>query len=134
MEGAIRTQARSYDQSKTSWWQAAVPCRCVNKAEQGQSGTRCSAGAKQRAGMCDHHSLELMIDDRLYTYEAVVFLRIQSNILHSTEYVIEGVDFIDLPRYKKYFDGKPYQMDFLALARPGLPLNSNSLVQGNHRS
>jgi hypothetical protein len=73
---------------------------------------------------------DFMLDDGLHTFAAGVCLFENSIARLSKQgiYVIEDVTRSDLLKFREYFEGKPYQVDYVNLVRPGLNLDTNSLV------
>lgn len=73
---------------------------------------------------------DLMIDDGLHTFEAGVCLFSHSidRLSASGLYVIEDVLRDDLIKYKCFFDGKTYCVDYVTMFRPNVGLGDNSLV------
>jgi hypothetical protein len=85
------------------------------------------------AAYWDHVGVEafdFMLDDGLHSFEAGVCL-FENSIARLAKqgiYIIEDVTPPDLLKFQAYFDGKPYQVDYVNLIRPGLKLDTNSLV------
>jgi hypothetical protein len=81
----------------------------------------------ERVGVKD---FDLMVDDGLHTFDAGVtlFLNSVQRLANTGIYVIEDVHPIDLVRYKDFFQGKDFIVDYVNLFRPAIALNDNSLV------
>jgi len=75
-------------------------------------------------------NFDFILDDGLHAFFAGVCLFENSIARLSKQgiYVIEDVMQSDLLKYRRYFEGKPYQVDYVNLIRPGLKLENNSLV------
>lgn len=73
---------------------------------------------------------DLMVDDGLHTFDAGVclFENSAARLAPHGIYVIEDVSLPDLALFQNYFVGQDYKVDYVNLARPGLPLTDNSLV------
>ena len=74
---------------------------------------------------------DFMIDDGLHTFEAgsTLFLNSIDRLSSSGVYIIEDVSEIDLIRYRSFFESKDFEVKFINLYRPLLPLGDNSLVE-----
>ena len=73
---------------------------------------------------------DIIFDDGLHTFEAgsVLFTQAIERLSNAGTYIIEDVTFQDLSRYKDFFAELSYDVDFVTLHRPKLPLLDNILV------
>jgi hypothetical protein len=73
---------------------------------------------------------DFMIDDGLHTFEAGICLFEHSVPYLKKEgiYVIEDVSISNLYKYKLFFIGKDYAVDYVVMFRPGLGVSRNCLV------
>jgi hypothetical protein len=73
---------------------------------------------------------DLMVDDGLHTFEAGsnLFKNSIEHLATTGIYVIEDVSPADLSRYKKYFGGTGFLVDYVSLYRPNAGLRDNNLV------
>ncbi len=78
--------------------------------------------------------MDLIIDDGLHTFDAAKsFFEESSKHLRSTGiYVIEDVLPADLNNFVQYFDGLPFDVDYISLFRHGLALGDNILIVIRH--
>lgn len=78
----------------------------------------------------DVKDFDLMVDDGLHTFESGVtlFLGSISRLANHGIYVIEDVHANDLVRFKDFFHGKEFTVDYVNLFRPQMDLGDNSLV------
>jgi len=69
-------------------------------------------------------NFDLMIDDGLHTFEAgsILFLNSIDRLATNGIYIIEDVNLSDMKRFKSFFLGKTFQVDYIFLVGP----NSNS--------
>ncbi len=84
-------------------------------------------------GMVD---FDLIIDDGLHTFEAgtTFFSHSINRLSQQGLYLIEDVASKDLSRYVQFFDGTPFDVDFVTLHRPRLPVRDNNLIIARRRS
>ncbi len=79
-------------------------------------------------------SFDFMIDDGLHTFEAG--LTLFENSIHKLAkegiYAIEDVSLHDLLKFKQYFDGLKFQVDYINLLRPNTTLGDNTLIVIRH--
>ena len=75
-------------------------------------------------------SFDLIIDDGLHTFDAgVCFFKNSIDRLSSNGiYIIEDVSKESLKSFSEFFKDSEFQVDFVPLFRPMLPLCSNSLI------
>ena len=73
---------------------------------------------------------DFMVDDGLHTFDAGVtlFLNSVNRLARNGIYVIEDVDVSDLVRYRDFFHGKEFVVDYINLYTPAMDLGDNSLV------
>ena len=73
---------------------------------------------------------DFMVDDGLHTFDAGVtlFLNSVNRLATNGIYVIEDVDVSDLVRYRDFFHGKEFVVDYINLYTPAMDLGDNSLV------
>lgn len=73
---------------------------------------------------------DLMIDDGLHTFEAgsTLFLHSIDRLSASGIYVIEDVSLADLLRFKSFFQGRNFVVDYVVLHRPDTLLGDNSVI------
>jgi len=73
---------------------------------------------------------DFMLDDGLHTFEAGsnLFPNSIDHLSKSGVYVIEDVFMPDLIRYKNFFNGTGYLVDYVCLFRPYPRLRNNNLV------
>jgi hypothetical protein len=73
---------------------------------------------------------DLMIDDGLHRFEAGIclFENSISRLAGNGHYIIEDVTAYDMLRYKSYFSGKRFKVEFVSLNRPSINLDGNKLV------
>lgn len=76
------------------------------------------------------HSVDIMIDDGLHTFEAGVSLFESAHgwLSQDAIYVIEDVKADDLNQYVNYFSGRNFSASFIQIERPSVPILDNSLV------
>ena len=79
---------------------------------------------------------DFIVDDGLHTFDAGLTLFILSIDRLSIDgvYIIEDVAINDLIKYKKFFSNSEYEVDYVLMNRPDLPLSDNSLVVIRKRS
>ena len=89
-----------------------------------------SASIKRCWDLINVNDFDLMVDDGLHTFDAGVtlFLGSVNRLANDGIYVIEDVDVNDLVRYKDFFHGKDYVVEYINLFRPAIELGDNSLV------
>jgi hypothetical protein len=77
---------------------------------------------------------DLMIDDGLHQYEAGIclFENSSARLAPRGHYIIEDVNSFDMMRYKRFFSGRPFKVEYITLARPRVPLDNNQLVVIRH--
>lgn len=92
-----------------------------------QRDPRAIAALWAAVGLTD---FDLMIDDGLHTFEAgtCLFLNSIDKLAPEGIYVVEDVGMEDLLRYRKFFEGTDYAVDYVNLYRPYGELKDNSLV------
>jgi hypothetical protein len=75
-------------------------------------------------------NFDFMLDDGLHAFDAGVCLFENSigRLSKNGVYIIEDVKQYDLLKFKNYFEGKPYQVDYVSLIRPTAKLDDNNLV------
>lgn len=75
-------------------------------------------------------NFDLIVDDGLHSFEAgsTMFTYSIDKLAPHGVYVIEDVYPSDLLRYKDFFKGTKYHVEFVCLHRPNVPLSDNSLV------
>jgi len=75
-------------------------------------------------------NFDLMVDDGLHTFEAgsTLFTHSIDKLASHGIYVIEDVYPSDLLKYRDFFQGTSYHVEFVCLNRPNMPLSDNSLV------
>ena len=73
---------------------------------------------------------DLMIDDGLHTFEAgsTLFLHSIDRLSASGIYVIEDVTLADLLKFKSFFQGRDYVVEYVVLHRPDTLLGDNSMI------
>ena len=73
---------------------------------------------------------DLILDDGLHTFAAgsTLFINSVDSLSLYGIYIIEDVSISDLLKYKAFFEGFSYIVDYITLARPGLDLGDNNLV------
>jgi hypothetical protein len=77
------------------------------------------------------HDFDLMVDDGLHTFKAgsTLFLNSISNLSSHGIYVIEDVHLNDLLKYREFFDGLEYAVEYVCLYQPSqVSLNNNLVV------
>ena len=73
---------------------------------------------------------DFMLDDGLHTFEAgkCLFLNSIKHLRQDGIYVIEDVTTPDLLQFKDFFKPLNYEVEFVTMFRPNIPLADNSLV------
>jgi hypothetical protein len=73
---------------------------------------------------------DFMLDDGLHTFEAgkCLFLNSIKHLRRDGIYVIEDVTTPDLLQFKEFFKPLNYEVEFVTMFRPNIPLADNSLV------
>lgn len=84
----------------------------------------------------NERDFDFIVDDGLHTFDAGLTLFVQSIDRLSIDgvYIIEDVAINDLIKYKKFFSNSEYEVDYVLMNRPDLPLSDNSLVVIRKRS
>ena len=84
----------------------------------------------------NERDFDFIVDDGLHTFDAGLTLFVQSIDRLSIDgvYIIEDVAINDLIKYKKFFSNSEYEVDYVLMNRPNLPLSDNSLVIIRKRS
>ena len=78
--------------------------------------------------------MDLIIDDGLHTFAAARSF-FEASIAHlktSGIYVIEDVLAEDLSQFVAYFEGSPFDVDYVSLYRHGVALGDNVLIVVRH--
>jgi hypothetical protein len=73
---------------------------------------------------------DFILDDGLHTFDGglTLFLHSINRLSANGIYIIEDVTINDLIEYKKFFSNSEYEVNYVLMNRPGLPLSENSLV------
>jgi hypothetical protein len=75
-------------------------------------------------------AFDLMIDDGLHQFEAGIclFENSISRLAKTGHYIIEDVTAYDMLRYRSYFAGKSFKVEYVSLRRPSNTSDGNQLV------
>src|SRR6185312_6509823 len=73
---------------------------------------------------------DFMVDDGLHAFAAgsCLFNHSISRLADDGIYVIEDVTIPDMLKYKRFFDHKNYNVHYVTLFRPYIPLEDNNLI------
>ena len=95
-----------------------------------------SVAIKECWSSINEKDFDFIVDDGLHTFDAGLTLFVQSIDRLSIDgvYIIEDVAINDLIKYKKFFSNSEYEVDYVLMNRPDLPLSDNSLVVIRKRS
>jgi hypothetical protein len=80
-------------------------------------------------------NFDLMIDDGLHEFPAGVSL-FENSVPHLSEkglYIIEDVNSYDMLRYRSYFAGRRFHVEYVTLTRGHIPMGDNQLVVIRHK-